>query len=87
MNGRQAAKAAAKKIEELEWYRDLCIRDIKLYNECISGMIQHRSPCEWCNDLDECREAGKDVTLGCDEWMIKLWRPEEGRPKEAADEG
>jgi len=71
MNGRQAARAAAKQIKELEGYNSLCKLDIIAYNECILGMIAHRSPCDWCQDQDECREEGKDLTIGCDMWMLK----------------
>ena len=40
-------------------------------------MINHKSPCEYCEDRDECEINGTDITIGCDEWMLKLWRPGE----------
>ena len=71
MNGRQAARAAAKRIEELEHVIGLNKRDIIIYNECILAMIDHRSPCDFCHDYSECKEAGKDLTIGCSDWMIR----------------
>lgn len=74
MNGRQAARAAAKRIEELEWYNKLCARDIKIYNQVILDLIEHRSPCQHCQDYQECLDEGKNVDAGCDQWMLKWWR-------------
>lgn len=78
MNWKQAAKSAGKVIETLEEtikqnrvtmaFNKLDIQD---YNKCIQHMINHGSPCEYCEDLEECKKAGKDVTIGCDEWMLK----------------
>lgn len=77
MNARQAARKAAKKIEELEYIVSAQSRDIKEYNEVIQHMMKHGSPCDWCEDQQECREAGKDLTIGCEEWMLRFWKPEE----------
>lgn len=66
-----------QRIPELEHQIMLNIRDIRLYVQCIRSMINHGSPCEYCEDHDECEIAGKDVSLGCDEWMLKLWKPDE----------
>ena len=88
MNGRQAAKRAAERIEELEHHVRLDIRDIKLYVACIRDMINHKSPCAYCEDHDECEINGKDISIGCDEWMLKLWTPgEEKEPAPDADQG
>ena len=71
MNGRQAARAAAKRIEEMSVTLAFNKADIRDYNLCIAHMINHGSPCDWCEDLAECREAGKDTTIGCDDWMLR----------------
>jgi len=75
MNSKQAAKAAAKHIEELERIIGLNISDIKQYNACILDMISHKSPCEYCHDQEECRTAGKDLTIGCEDWMLRSLPP------------
>ena len=83
MNAKQAARAAAKHIEELEHQVRLNVRDIKLYVQCIQHMIQRGSPCDYCEDRDECLADGKNVDTGCDDWMLKLWKvtePLPGRP-------
>lgn len=61
---------AAKRIEDLEMTCLMATRDIRLYNKCIVDMINHGSPCEYCEDFKECHEAGKDTTIGCDEWIL-----------------
>lgn len=70
MNARQAAKAAAQRIEELENYNRRCSADIKAYNQCIDAMIVGESPCQWCMEHDECQLEAKDGK-GCSEWWLK----------------
>lgn len=70
MNGRQAAKAAAVRIEELERRERLAASDIRQYNKCILHMINHGSPCDYCEDKSECEAEGKDITIGCDDWLL-----------------
>jgi len=72
MNGRQAAKKAAKRIEEQEYMIGRYTQDTKDYNACILGMIAGKSPCEWCeeNRLDECTHASRG-SAGCSEWWLK----------------
>ena len=75
MNGRQAAKAAAKKIEELEFYNAKCKADITAYNRIITGMIAGElSPCDWCEDQEECERQVKGT--GCSEWWLMFNLPE-----------
>jgi hypothetical protein len=85
MNARQAARAAATRIEELEHYQRMATHDIRQYNKVIMHMIQHGSPCDYCNDLEECREAGKDVSIGCDMWMLRFADPEAVKQEIAVD--
>lgn len=70
MNGRQAARAAAQKIEELEYANKQYAHEIRLFYETVGHMIRHGSPCDYCEDREACREAGKDLTIGCDEWFL-----------------
>ena len=69
MNSRQAAKAAAKKIEEMQNYNDKCKADITAYNAVIQAMIEGRSPCPWCEDFEECQLEAKKL-YGCPEWIL-----------------
>ena len=70
MNAKQALKAASKTIEDLMYYNKRCKFDIKLYNEVVSAMIQGQSPCEWCEDHEECQLQSKDGK-GCEDWMLR----------------
>ena len=70
MNSRQAAKMAAERIEELEYYQREATLDIKAYNACILSMIKGGPPCEWCEDQIECQEEAKTTGKGCDEWLL-----------------
>ena len=72
MNARQAAKAAAKRIEELEYFNSKSCEDIIHYNQCIEHMIRRGSPCDYCEDLEECKAEGKDVQIGCEEWILRF---------------
>ena len=81
MNGRQAARSAAQRIEELEHWIRLNTADIKGYNKVILGMIEGESPCGMCNDRDECQREEKDGK-GCEDWLLKFGLadvPEENR--------
>lgn len=74
MNGRQAAKLAAKKIEELEHYNAKCKADITAYNKVIWGLIAgNLNPCDWCEDNNECSLAEKGK--GCSEWWLTFNPP------------
>lgn len=86
MNGRQAAREAAKRIEILEHANNLYKIETVAYNELILAMIAGKSPCEMCREsqLGECPNSEKQ-DHGCSEWwLMKI--PAEPE-KEAADAG
>jgi hypothetical protein len=70
MNARQSAKAAAKRIEELEFRVKINILDIRDYNTVIEEMIKDGSPCPWCEDYVECGLEAKADGRGCHEWIL-----------------
>lgn len=70
MNGRQAARLAAKRIEELEYLAARNKQDIVDYNKTISHMISGGSPCDWCEDQTECQLQAKADGKGCSDWML-----------------
>ena len=74
MNARQAAKAAAKKIEELEDYNQRSSADNKAYVQTIHGMIDGKSPCEMCEEhrLGECEHPDCYLGKGCSEWWLRM---------------
>ena len=81
MNGRQAAKAAAAKITELEQYNARCKVDIMAYNRIITGLIAEEvNPCDWCEENADCKRPIKGK--GCSEWWLAYEFPEELKPKE-----
>ena len=88
MNGKQAAKEAAKHIEKLENYNNKAQRDIKAYNECIDSMIQGGNPCDWCEEkrLGECEHPECDGK-GCEMWWLKDLdaKKQEGEEPEAVE--
>ena len=86
MNARQAAKAAAKRIEDLEDFNRRCSRDIKAYNRCIDHMISGGSPCDWCDDQTVCQLQAKADGKGCAEWMLMDNPPVQDQEGEDADE-
>jgi hypothetical protein len=77
MNGRQAARAAAKRIDELEYMVSSQSRDIKDYNAVVLDIIAGKSPCTWCeeNRLDECEHASRG-SAGCSEWWLRYSTPD-----------
>ena len=75
MNGRQAARAASKKIEELEHYNSKCKADITAYNKVIRGLIEGDiNPCEWCEEDADCERPIKGK--GCSEWWLTYSLPD-----------
>ena len=77
MNGRQAAKLANQRIQELEVVNAMQTRDIKDYNAAVLDMIAGKSPCTWCeeNRLDECEHASRG-SAGCSGWWLKYPEPD-----------
>ena len=74
MNARQAAKAAAKRIEEMEHYNAKCKADIVAYNRVITGMIAGDiDPCEWCEEHADCERPLRGK--GCSEWWLAFTPP------------
>lgn len=94
MNSRQAAKMAAKRIEELEehietiTYQNLqYVLDVRAYVGCIQSMIKGGSPCEWCNDQVECQRQEKTASKGCEEWLLAFREDEPANePEKGGDE-
>jgi hypothetical protein len=74
MNGKQAAKAAAKRIEEMEHTIAQYKQDITEYNHVIEDMISGKSPCSWCEDVGECI-LDANGSVGCTEWMLRFRKP------------
>lgn len=75
MNGRQAAKAASKRIEELEKTIAQYKADVQDYNHVIEDMISGKSPCTWCEDAGEC-VLDANGNVGCSEWLLRFRKPE-----------
>ena len=76
MNARQAAKAAAEKIIELEYSNARYRTDVIAYNDCIDAMIRGESPCSWCEEQEECQLEAKGGK-GCEDWWLKDIQPTE----------
>ena len=83
MNARQAAKAAAARIESMEHTLALNKADIIDYNIVIQALIAGKSPCDWCEDLQECQLDSKGKN-GCSEWLLRFQRP---APEEVVPDG
>lgn len=83
MNARQAAKAASLKIKSMEHTLALNKADIIDYNLVIQALIAGKSPCDWCEDLQECQLEAKGKN-GCSEWMLRFQRP---APEEVVSDG
>ena len=73
MNAKQSLKLASKRIEELEDFNRRCSADIKAYNQCIDSMIAGGSPCDWCEEQEECQLEAKGK--GCNGWWLKNVTP------------
>jgi len=81
MNGRQAAREAAKRITDLEFVVAMQAQDIRDYNECILSLISGDSACLWCEERPECQleaKGGKNGLLGCPEWWLRYRKEGDG---------
>lgn len=73
MNGRQAARKAAKRIKDMEHTAGQNKADIEVYNKCIQALIAGKSPCDYCEEkrIGECPNPDKQ-DHGCSQWWIRL---------------
>ena len=85
MNSKQALKAASKHIENMEYSISRYVIDVKAYNACILAMIKGESPCQYCEDHEECQLSAKDGA-GCEDWFL-MDIPPVAEEEEEADEG
>lgn len=75
MNGRKAAREAAKQIEALEDYNRRASTEIKNLNACIDSVIAGtKTYCDWCEEESVCKLEAKGK--GCEYWWLKLDLPE-----------
>lgn len=86
MNARQALKAAARHIEDLEYYNSRCKADIKAYNVIIDGLIAgNLNPCDWCDEQPDC--APSNQGKGCREWVLRFDLPDGEKGDEEQHDG
>lgn len=72
MNGKQAARAAAKRIAELEDFNRRCSNDIKALYTCIDSVIAgEKCYCDWCEEESECCQPEKKQKTGCENFWMK----------------
>ena len=93
MNARQAAKAAAKRIEELEYANMMYTIDVKAYNAVIEGTTEGKTICEWCEwfrDEEHTCNPERRGKQGCKDWGLMFNVQEESDDndgKENTDSG
>jgi len=85
MNAKQAAREAAKRIEQLEDFNKRASAEIKSLNDCIDSVINGQmSFCDWCEERNECQLQAKGT--GCELWWLAMDdRPSFQREEEADD--
>ena len=73
MNGRQAAREAAKHIEELENFNQRSAADNRAYVQTIHSMIEGTTPCAMCEEerLGECEHPDCHMKQGCQDWWLR----------------
>ena len=77
MNSRQAAKAASKEIEKLEYFNRSAGATIKRLYQAIDLLIAGENICDMCADFQECHLEAKEQGKGCRDWSHKYSSPEE----------
>jgi len=83
MNTKQALKKVSQRLTDLEDTLARAEADIKAYNQCIDGMISGQSPCDWCEDRQECQLESKGK--GCDLWMLRYPADPDPAPASAGE--
>ena len=74
MNAKQANRAMAKHIQEMEHTIAQYKADVQDYYTVIEDQIDGKSPCPWCEDYVECQLDAKDG-FGCLEWLLRFRKP------------
>lgn len=82
MNGKQAAREAAKRIEELEFFNRSAAAAIRSLYQAIEGIFNGENVCLMCEDYEECQLEAKEGGKGCALWTHKSIPPEELPPLE-----
>lgn len=80
MNSRQAARMAAKRIEELEFFNRSAAATIKSLYQAIDAMLAGENVCIMCEDYEECQLEAKNEGKGCPEWSHKYSSPDDLPP-------
>lgn len=75
MNARQAAKMAAKRIEELEHYNRMSRATIVSLYRALDAIFSGGNVCELCEDYEECQLEDKKEGKGCADWSHKTPNP------------
>lgn len=80
MNGRQAAKMAAARIEELEYFNRSAAATIRTLYQAVDALLTGGDVCIMCEDYDECQLEAKNEGKGCRDWSHKYCNPDELPP-------
>lgn len=82
MNAKQSLKLATQRIAELEDWNRRAKQDIQDYIKCICTMIEGGSPCQWCEEYEECQLQAKGGK-GCTEWWLAYRKGDETHDSKA----